>query len=277
MTAKRSDIVLDETPVQASLVPVNFNPGQIQAMISQNLGGETITPGDLERAINPSGKSTKWRFQGLDGEEESVGELTGVIVHSKTKRAYYEKEFSGGNEPPDCYSDDGMTGHGAMADKVGGVCDDCPMSKFGSGKNGSQACSQIKRIYLLRPGDMLPTIVNATPINNRTLKKYGINLMNKRGKTFNQVVSRLNLSTSKSSSGFDYAKLTISLVSELNPVEAEKMEEYCAMIRPILDSASIRTEARHEAIGDFEEPREVVSSDSRPSPSPTGDVLDIEF
>lgn len=254
MSSKRSSIVLDEVqPNQHQLVPLTMQPAQLATMIEQNLGGETITPGDLERAINPSGKSTKWTFIGLDGEEESVGELVGVIVHAKTKRAYFAKEYTGGGERPDCYSDDGMVGHGTIASQHGGNCLTCPMSQFGSGKNNSQACSSVKRMYLLRPGDMLPTIVNATPINNRSLKKYGVRLMNKRSKSLDQVVTRMTLSTAKSKSGFDYAKLDFALVSELDLDAQSQMKAYTAMIRPILDAASIAEETRQEAIGDFVE------------------------
>jgi hypothetical protein len=259
MVQKRSSIVLDETqPDQNRLVPLTMTPGQLTTLIEQNLGGETITPGDLERAINPSGKGTKWSFIGLDGEEELVNEIVGVIVHSKTKRAYFSKKFSGGGERPECFSDDGFVGRGTIASQHGGDCIACPMAQFGSGENGSQACSSVKRLFVLRAGDMLPTIVNATPINNRAPKKYGIRLMNKRSKALDQVITRLTLSTAKSTSGFDYAKLDLALVSELDPDSLEKMRAYTAMIRPLLDSITIEHETREQAIGEFAEPQDVL-------------------
>ena len=268
--AKRAAIELAEEG--RNFLPIIHNTAHMQGMIQENLGGEELSAGDLERAINPSGKSTKWTFEDIDGTEELVDSIEGVIIHSSSKRVLYLGEYKGGGEEPDCYSDDGIHGHGAPADKCGGLCANCPLQEFGSGKNNSKACSDIKRIWILREGDMLPTIVNATPINKRALRKYGVTLSNKRGRKLSEVISKLELSTAKSKSGYDYAKLRVTLVEELNEVDREKMAAYADTIRPILDSSTVRDESFKESYGTPSED----TVDVTPAP-PTDDLDSVDF
>lgn len=273
----KSNIVLDETP-DSSYLPVTIGQAKVDSMINTTLGGEPLTPGDLDKAVNPAGKSTKWSIPDVDGSNIEIAEPTGVIVHSKSKRAYYEKEYTGGSDRPDCYSDDGITGHGAPADACGGLCADCPLSKFGSGKNGSQACDQKKRVWMLMEGDMLPTVIDMTPINFRALRKYGVKLVNKRHKNLNEVVSKITAATQTSNSGFPYPHVTVSLVSELPPDDAQKMVDYSESMVPMLDAVSIRDEARDPVVeqDDAEpEPKAKQAAASQKVHPPSED--DLEF
>lgn len=269
----KSAIVLDES-AESSYLPVTIGQEKVDRMIQTTLGGEPLSPSDLDKAVNPASKATKWSIPDVDGSDIEIAEPTGVIIHSKTKRSYYIKDYDGSNERPDCYSDDGITGHGGPADACGGLCADCPLSKFGSGKNGSQACDQKKRVWMLMAGDMLPTVIDMTPINFRALRKYGVKLVNKRHKNLNEVVSKLVAVTQTSASGFPYPHVTISLVEELPPDEAAKMVDYSESMVPMLEAVSIRDEVREPIVEiDDETPEPKVKVKAEPQ---TADD-DLEF
>lgn len=205
---------------------------EIHALIKTNLGDETISRSDLDVAINPSGKSTKWEIAGLGDDSEMVNEIEGVIVAHQRYRVYWKDEYSGssGANAPDCISRDMLTGEG----EPGGECASCPFNEWDSGANGSKACSERRRIFVLRPGEMLPTILTASPVNVGAMKTYGTKLISKAQKRYTQVISKLRLEPAVSKSGFDYAKMVISMVSPLPPEEAQKMEAYAHMMKPYL-------------------------------------------
>lgn len=239
----KSAIVLDEP--DHNFLPVLHDAAKIERMMKTNLGGENLGPGDLDRAVNPSGKNIKWEIPDIDETSESISELIGVIIYACDKRTWYKGKYTGGNERPDCYSDDGIHGIGVHAEKCeDGLCVNCPMDVFGSGPNNGKACKQVKRVYLLRESEMLPVIINLTPQNRRALRTYGARLMNKKNKELTEVVSKFSNTTATSKSGFPYAKVTISLVSMLQPTAADKMLKYAEMMEPVLTAVTVLDDDR---------------------------------
>ena len=222
-------ITLDEGN---NYIVLNQPTEEIRALIKTNLGDESISRSDLDVAINPSGKSTKWEIAGLGDDSEMVNEIEGVIITHQLYRVYWKEDYSGSSQanPPDCLSRDMLNGEG----DPGGECASCPFNEWGSGPNGSKACSTRRRIFVLRPGEMLPTIVTASPINVGAMKSYGTKLTSKVQRKYNQVISKLRLEPAVSKSGFDYAKMVISMVSTLDPDSAAKMDAYSQMMRPYL-------------------------------------------
>ena len=272
----KSSIVLDDVQPR-NLVPLTKSPEKIAALIQTNLGGETLSQGDLDRAVNPSGTNTKWEIPDIDETSESASELSGVIVHSCDKRAYYEGKYSGGGERPDCYSDDGVNGVGELADKCGNKCIDCPMDVFGSAKDtDAKACKEVKRVYLLREGEMLPMIVNLTPQNLRALRTYGVRLTNKRGKELPEVISKFSQATATSKSGFPYAKVTISLVEELPEADAKKMLDYAEVMKPLLSQDTVADEKRSDHYPEADVDGVVIDSEPERI-QPTDGIDEVEF
>jgi hypothetical protein len=260
----KSSIVLDEP--QHNFLPVIHDAKKIERMMKTNLGGEQLGPGDLDRAVNPSGKNTKWEIPDIDETSESISELIGVIIYACDKRRWYKGKYTGGNERPDCYSDDGIHGIGAHAEKCeDGLCVNCPMDIFGSGPNKGKACKQVKRVYLLREGEMLPVIINLTPQNRRALRTYGARLMNKKNKELTEVVSKFSNGSAVSKSGFPYAKVTISLVTSLAPEAATKMLQYAEMMEPVLTAVTIADDVRTH-IEEDDGPIDSSENESTPAP-----------
>jgi hypothetical protein len=210
-----------------------------KAIVQTNLGGEPIRVTDLDRAINPAGKSTKWEIPGLGDEMEQVGEITGVVICQQPYRIYWKGEYKGGGSPPDCVSLDTIHGQGVP----GGECGKCPFNEWGSGKTpNSKACSFRRRVFVLRPTEMLPMQLTLSPINAGALKTYGLRLMNKRQLQLQHVITRVSLTTATSKNGFDYAKTTFALVDVLAPDVAAQMDAYRHFLEPQLLGLAILDE-----------------------------------
>jgi hypothetical protein len=240
---KKSEIVA--TP-EHNFLPVIQGMERTRALVVANLGSDTLSPFDLERAVNPSGKSTQWTIPGLEEEPETVNELQGIVVYHKSVRAYWAEEYKGGGHPPDCSSSDSITGEG----DPGGPCAHCPFSKFGSGPNNSQACKQVKRVFLLREGELLPMLINVSPGNYQNAKTFFVRLMSKRQLAFNECLIKMKLKGAVSASGFDYAEVTFALIEPLAQDLKDQMAQFTEMLTPYLDS--IKDE---EDLGEFvEEP-----------------------
>jgi hypothetical protein len=176
--------------------PVLLADASLAETILGNMAGESVSPSDLNRIKVPAGGSTTWVYQDSDGEEKSAKTLDGIIVHIARRRAYWpSKKLTG--ERPTCSSDDAIRGVGTP----GGLCGAsgkpgcCPYNEFGSavGDDGTprsgKACKEKKLIFILRPGQMLPDIVDAPPSSLKQLRTYQFRL----GVPFCSIVTRLAL------------------------------------------------------------------------------------
>ena len=97
----------------------------------------------FDRVKLPAG-GTAFEIPSAEGEDsEMAKDITGVIVYNHPAYAYYHDKYTGGNNPPDCSSFDGVNGIG----NPGGNCQNCPYNKFGSGDGQSKLCKN-KRIQI---------------------------------------------------------------------------------------------------------------------------------
>jgi len=217
------------------LAPMDMGPEELADLVTANIGDDDLDAFDLPRAVNPSDKATDWSIEGLDEKPETVDTIEGVIIHHRTIRAYWEKEYSGSGGPPDCSSIDARQGVGTP----GGKCADCPLTAFGSGKNNSQACRIIKQLFMIREGEILPTTVNITAVNVKIPKKYMLDLLSKKRKKFNRVITKITNVTDKSNSGFNYAKTIFSVSGVLSPEQSAAMETMTQLMAPILGARAV--------------------------------------
>ncbi|GHU73377.1 hypothetical protein AGMMS49992_11730 [Clostridia bacterium] len=135
------------------------------------VAAEMNKPGFVFDCIqNPAVGGTTFEVTDSNGEKISVQEYTGVVVHYHSLNTYYEKDYDSAHPlPPDCYSIDGVTGVGTP----GGACEDCPNNVFSSGKNGKgKACKNKVRLFILLPGNWLPTLAHISATNLRAFSDY---------------------------------------------------------------------------------------------------------
>ncbi len=172
-------------------------------VVSEEMDGLSAS---FERIKIPAGGMTVFEIPGDDpNEPETVKEFSAVILYHHPLYAYYKDKYTGGSNPPDCGSFDGVVGEGAP----GGACVKCPYNQFGSGENGAKACKNRRRIYLLREGEIFPMILS---LPTGSLKEFSRYLMRQlsRGNKSNSIVTRFTLkkATNKNSIAYSQAQFT---------------------------------------------------------------------
>jgi hypothetical protein len=125
----------------------------IGAMMAEELDG---LDAGFERIKIPSAGSTVFEMPGEGDDTESVKEFSAVILYHHPLFAYYKSKYTGGNNPPDCGSFNGIAGEG----NPGGNCKACPLNQFGSGENGAKACKNRRRVYVLKEGEIFPLLLS---------------------------------------------------------------------------------------------------------------------
>lgn len=231
--AKAKSEIVERKPFEIAAMDMGVN--QLKELIDQNIGTEGMDQFDFSRAVNPQGENVEWKIPGIEDEPEKLREVEGVIVYHRKVRVYYETEYKGGGQPPNCSSADAIVGEG----NPGGECIECPFEKFGSGKNEGKACRELKQVYMIRHGELLPTLFNVTSVNIRKPNKYLLDLLSKRRLAFNQVITKIRLEPDKSTGGYDYARTDFSLVSVLPAEQQAAMKELTRMFASMLSTAPV--------------------------------------
>jgi hypothetical protein len=224
---------------------------ELAEIITANMDDQ-VGVGDLTRIVNPGGKSTKWEVPTADGDVEAVSEIEGVIVMHKLSRARWAGEYKGGGEAPLCRSVDGFTGEG----EPGGVCGApkkpvCPYAKFGEDGSNPE-CRLVKQLFIRRPGKLLPSLLNVTAINIKHVNRYFYRLLDDM-KSVNHVVTRITATTSKSKNGFDYPEFHFAAVGELSDEQKVEMDQYIALVKPMLMNVEVTAEDVAEDVAENDE------------------------
>lgn len=108
----------------------------------------------------PGGGSLVWELPSGDPQNPNYEKyLEGVILFSHNSNAYWpEGSEYDDNVPPLCQSVDGKEGYG----EPGGLCLDCLQNQYGSSQKGAgKACKNMRTIYLLRSGELMPYRMDA--------------------------------------------------------------------------------------------------------------------
>ena len=170
----------------------------------------------FDRIKIPAGGSTAFEVPGESEDDvEMVKEITGVILYNHPAFSYYTEKYTGGSNPPECGSFDGVTGHG----NPGGSCSSCPYNQFGSGDGQSKACKNRRMLYILQEGEMFPQILSLPTGSLKEFTKYVKRQLSK-GRRLNQIVTKISLKKATSSSGITFSQAVFAFDRNLN--EAEK-------------------------------------------------------
>lgn len=183
---------------------MNLKEFNMSEAMSEELFG---LDGGFERIKIPSAGSTVFEVPGENqNEPDAVKEFTAVILHHHPLHAYYTSKYTGGSNPPQCGSYDGITGEG----DPGGNCTKCPYNQFGSGENGSKACKNRRRIYVLREGEIFPLLLSLPTGSLKEFSRYIKRLLSK-GKKSNSVITRFSLKKATNSGGIAYSQAQFSV------------------------------------------------------------------
>jgi len=167
----------------------------------------------------------------VDGEDEPVRSLQVVILRSNkgVSRTFYEHGYvEGDDNPPDCYSNDGIRPAADAPNRQCKTCAACPQAQWGSritenGKNG-KACSEVKRLAVTAAGQLNdPMLLRIPPTSLRNWDNYVAALM-KRGVRPTQVITKITFDTSVSHQLLQFTPVGF-VTEEMAPQIAATLQE----------------------------------------------------
>jgi len=159
-------------------------------------------------------------------EGEAVKEIVGHIIYWHNANQYYATAFGDGEQgPPTCCSSDGIKPDGGE-EMQAETCRACPKNQFGSGEEGrGKACANTIRLYVLPDGDVIPSIIKASPASlgkKESLLRWLTNAPNVAAKAgvgtkYQPIKARFKLHKKDFDSGFSASVLDLETVRVLDP------------------------------------------------------------
>lgn len=201
--------------------------------LRENIGEESISRFDFPRITIPQGDG---KFMNVitaeDPEGEAMKTVSGIIVSNHMARSYW-KDAKGDNDgPPDCSSPDAAYGEG----DPGGDCSTCLFAQFGSDGGGAkrgQACKQMRTLYILRPGMLLPVVINVPPTSLKTVRQYLFQL-SAIGRAQYTVETEIGLLPKTSKGNDPYNQFTFKRLRFLDGDELAVAQQYAQMFSAMM-------------------------------------------
>lgn len=193
-------------------------------MMADELEGLDLS---FERIKIPSAGSTVFEVPGENDDTDTVKEFSAVILHHHPLYAYYKTKYTGGSNPPDCGSFDGVYGEG----DPGGECIKCPLNQYGTADEGKgKACKNRRRIYVLREGEVFPLLLSLPTGSLKEFTKYIKRLLSK-GKKSNSVVTRFSLKKATNQGGVIYSQAQFVIDRILTPQEQKLIDALTEQVK----------------------------------------------
>ena len=206
----------------------------------------------LDKIKIPAGGMTAFEVPGDEDEPEMVKDITGVILFNHPAFAYYTDKYTGGNNPPDCGSFDGVTGVGTP----GGPCAECPFNKFGSGEGQAKACKNRRILYIIREGEIFPMTLNLPTGSLKGFMKYVKRQLTK-GRKLNGIVTKIQLKKATSQTGIAFSQAAFSFVRKLQPAEIASINAMTAQVKTYAEGLTTSALIPEDVEDDGELPFEV--------------------
>jgi len=209
--------------------------------IRETLGNRKMTVSDLTTLKVPSAGSQLWTIPNPNtGEVEGKRTIEGVIIHSDLdpRRLYMTPfEATGGGTPPDCRSDDGITGVGIP----GGVCHTCMYNEWGSDlpdKQGNptkgKRCKERGVLAVVVAGEVFPVIVHVPTGSVNDVRKQ-LSAMVKDGTRYHQRLVTLGLKPDKNGNGLDYSQIDLRPGPKLSPADLAIIAPYRDRVKKMIE------------------------------------------
>ena len=204
--------------------------------IMSEMSGMSIS---FDRVSVPAAGGLAFELPGeLPGETDMAKEFKGVILFHHPMFTYYREGYTGGNNPPDCGSYDGVYGVG----DPGGRCDKCPLNQFGSDPSGGKACKNKRRLYILREGELIPILLTLPVGSMREFGNYIKRLLAK-GKRPSGVVTRFSLKKANNAGGIAYSQAQFAVARVLTPEEIPYINAMAEQVKGFAAGVAYDTEA----------------------------------
>lgn len=205
--------------------------GAIAEAIAEEMDGLGTVPYD--RVKIPSGGGIAFELPGeTDEDTESATELVGVILYHHPVNSYWKEKFEGGNEQPDCASQDGKHGVDRETGEIKD-CANCPYNQFGSDGGNGKACKNVHRIYMLREGNPVPLILSLPPTSLKYMRDYISKRILLKGMRCYHAVTKITLKKERSAGGITYSRAAFTFVDKLTPEQIVASEAMANSIKQL--------------------------------------------
>lgn len=217
------------------------NTDSLNEMMTEDLNGLDLT---FDRIKIPAGGSTAFEVPGDGDEPELAKEIECVILNHHPAYAYYAKEYTGGSNPPECGSFDGITGVGTP----GGTCKDCPYNKFGSGnRKKSKACKNRRLLYILVEGELFPMLLSLPVGSLNSFTKYLKRQISK-GRRLSGIVTKISLQKAKNEDNITFSQAVFTHVRDLTQDEKTAVEPIIMQAKAYASHLTVDSLAQDEAV-----------------------------
>lgn len=225
---------------------------RVQEILQENYGADAKP--SFQRVRFPTSGAKTYTIPAPDGDEPAEA-IEGVVLHHGAARGYWSHAFSG-DTPPDCSSVDGRTGTTnpsltpdvlASIGNPGGLCATCPLNQWGSkrGPDGKptngKACKEMRRLWVLRKGDVLPIVVTMPPTSLGAFLDYAGKL-SQRGIGMRSVLTRIGLVEAKNRGGIKYAQATFWRSGNLDAETEKNIRALAALLEPTVRAVAVSNE-----------------------------------
>lgn len=223
---------------------LNLSNLNIAGVMAEELFG---LDGGFERIKIPSAGSTVFEIPGDDpSEPDAVKEFNAVILLHHPLHAYYQSKYTGGNQPPDCGSLDGVYGEG----NPGGSCSKCRFNQFGSGDNKSKACKNRRRIYVLREGEIFPLLLSLPTGSLKEFSRYIKRTVAKYQQS-NMVVTKFSLRKAFNAQGIAFSQAQFALGRPLTNEEFMLINKLSESVKEYSKNMSVDIDITMDSVDDL--------------------------
>lgn len=253
MASKITSLAVIDSTNQLPIVP---SKEDIAIILEEVKDMERLPYGRIKIALG--GVTVFQVYEPGEEEAEMQQSVEGVIIMSHKSNGLWLQPFGeGGSNAPDCASIDGTEGYNAATGEVVS-CADCPYNAFGSAKGGEgrgKACKNMRRLYIMRRGDVFPMVLTLPPTALAAYDNYRTRVMLGR-KKMQAVMTRITLKAAKNSDGVAYATPVFEAVGILTGADAESIRQYTDLftssakaVGVTADDAPVTVEAEGEVHG----------------------------
>lgn len=228
-----NDSLVERTPF---IIPELSDSKFTSAELADDMDGLQLS---FQRAKIPGGGVLQFEMPGDDPENPDYEPvLEGVILFNHAANSYWPagNEYDD-NTPPQCQSVDGKVGYG----DPGGICETCINNRFGSDPKGNgKACKNMRMLYLLRNGEMMPIQLSLPPTSIRPYTTFVNSAFLLRGRRVCSGLVQIGL-RKVTSNGFTYSVATFK---KLRDFEGEELARICAYADSFRDQIKERLAER---------------------------------
>ena len=210
-------------PKKMQLIP---NPDEIAAIRDELADIDRVPFGRIKIAGGGAGVFNVTEAGDEDDDAKAVNEIVGVILFSHKTNAYWAEKYGESDDvTPTCASMNGDEGTVTETQELL-PCDKCPNNQFGINGSG-KACKNMRRLYIMRDGDMFPLILTLPPTSLGGYDKFRTKILLGR-KPMQSVLVKITLKSDKNPAGIKYSKASFEAVGILPPDEAQRVKAYAA-------------------------------------------------